>query len=72
MLKQFVGKLLTNCLSVFDHFAGMVLKGALSCLRQILATESPLKLMKIVFLFHLKSSFRSPDISFFVLNFRSW
>ena len=26
-LKQFVGKLPSNCLSVFDHFVGMVLKG---------------------------------------------
>ena len=26
-LKQFVGKLLTNCLSVFDHFVGLALKG---------------------------------------------
>ena len=26
-LKQFVGKLTTNCLSVFDHFVGLVLKG---------------------------------------------
>ena len=26
-LKQFVGNLLTNCLSVFDHFAGLALKG---------------------------------------------
>ena len=26
-LKQFIGKLLTNCLSVFDHFVGLVLKG---------------------------------------------
>ena len=26
-LKQFVGKLLTNCLSVFDLFAGLALKG---------------------------------------------
>ena len=25
-LKQFVGKLETNCLSVFDHFVGLVLK----------------------------------------------
>ena len=25
-LKQFVGKLLMNCLSVFDHFVGLVLK----------------------------------------------
>ena len=26
-LKQFVAKLPTNCLSVFDHFVGLVLKG---------------------------------------------
>ena len=26
-LKQFVGKLPTNCLSVFDHFVGLGLKG---------------------------------------------
>ena len=26
-LKQFVGKLLTNSLSVFDHFVGLALKG---------------------------------------------
>ena len=26
-LKQFLGKLLTNCLSVFDHFVGLALKG---------------------------------------------
>ena len=26
-LKQFVGKLLTNCLTVFDHFVGLALKG---------------------------------------------
>ena len=25
-LKQFVGKLPTNCLSVFDHFVGLMLK----------------------------------------------
>ena len=38
------------------------LKGARSRMRQFLATESPLKIMKNVFLFHLKSSFRSQDI----------
>ena len=27
MFKQFVGKLPTNCLSVFDHFVGLELKG---------------------------------------------
>ena len=26
-LKQFVGKLATNCLSVFDHFVGLAIKG---------------------------------------------
>ena len=26
-LKQFVGKFPTNCLSVFDHFVGLALKG---------------------------------------------
>ena len=26
-LKQFVGNLTTNCLSVFEHFAGLALKG---------------------------------------------
>ena len=26
-VKQFVGKLPTNCLSVFDHFVGLALKG---------------------------------------------
>ena len=29
-LKQFAGNLPTNCLSVFDHFVGLVLKG-LTC-----------------------------------------
>ena len=38
------------------------IKGALSGLRQILATENTLKMMKNAFLFHLKSSFRSQDI----------
>ena len=29
-LKQFVGKLPMNCLSVFDHFMGLVLKGSIN------------------------------------------
>ena len=37
-------------------------KDALSGLRQLLATESPLKKKKNVFLFQLKSSFHSQDI----------
>ena len=39
-----------------------IFKSALSGLRQFLATESPLKMIKKCFLFHLKSSFRSQDI----------
>ena len=31
ILKQFVGKLLTICLSVFDHFVGLVLTGLKKC-----------------------------------------
>ena len=34
-LKQFVGKLLTNCLSVFDYFVGSVFK-RLSLIKAIL------------------------------------
>ena len=40
------------------------IKGTLSGLRQLLAAESPLKIMKKVFLFHLESSFHSQDIKF--------
>ena len=29
-LKQFVGKLPTNCFSVFDHFVGLALKGLMT------------------------------------------
>ena len=35
-----------------------VFKGALSCPRQFLETESPLKIMKNAFLFHIKGSLR--------------
>ena len=30
-LKQFVGNLPTNCLSVFDHFVKLTLKGLILC-----------------------------------------
>ena len=50
-------------------YATLSFKGALSGLRQFLATESPLKMMP--FLFHLKSSFRSQDIKVFFLTFWS-
>ena len=47
-LKQFVGKLRTNCLSMFDHFVGLTLKGLIS--------EIHWTRVKI-FLYHLLSSF---------------
>ena len=52
-LKQFVGKLWTNCLSVFDHFVGLALKGSrvleyksIPCedLMKVLASPSPMYL----------------------------
>ena len=39
-----------------------MLKGALSRLRQFLAIDSPLKMMKNIFLFHLRRFFRFQDI----------
>ena len=39
-IKQFVGKLPTNCLSVFDHFVGLTLKGlSLICYRIVCTCE---------------------------------
>ena len=38
-LKQFVGNLPTNCLSVFDHFVGLVLKGLEIDLRSLRAID---------------------------------
>ena len=46
----------------------MVRKGTLSVLRQFVATDSPLKIMKKRFLFHCESSFRSQIL---VLTFSS-
>ena len=40
----------------------MILKGALSGLRQFLTFEGPLKMMKNAFLLHLKSSLHSQSI----------
>ena len=42
-LKQFVGKLPTNCLSVFDHFVGLALKGLM--ISYTLAIESVLHVL---------------------------
>ena len=53
-LKQFVGKLLMNCLSVFDHFVGLSLKAYVRYfLRNFYFSrnDSPSKTMKDVFYF---------------------
>ena len=47
-------------------------KGALSGLRQLLATENPSQNDEKCFLFYLKSLFHSEDILIFVLTFWSW
>ena len=39
-LKQFAGKLPTNCLSVFGHFVGLALKGLITEATQILEHSS--------------------------------
>ena len=57
-LKQFVGKLPTNCLSVFDHFMGLALKGL------IRVDDQPLKL--ILYLLQICYS----HIYFYVYNFQ--
>ena len=41
VLKQFVGKLPTNCLSVFDHFVGSTLKGSRVKHRQLFSQNAP-------------------------------
>ena len=38
-LKLFVGKLPTNCLSVFDHFVGLAPKGLTSYLDKLIIDE---------------------------------
>ena len=45
-LKQFVGKLPTNCLSVFNHFVGLALKGLL--LKAKFGDDPSNKLLQIV------------------------
>ena len=45
-----------------DFYNPIYIKGALSSPRQFWPTESPLKMMKNAFLFHLRCSFRSQDI----------
>ena len=39
-LKRFVGKLPTNCLSVFDHFLGLAFKGLTNLTTLVLMTKT--------------------------------
>ena len=50
-LKQFVGKLAANCLSVFDHFVGLALKGLRhwQCMVSIFFQINGLTLRNLVF-----------------------
>ena len=51
-LKQFVSKLPTNCLSVFDHFVGLALKGLISMiLGFVLFFTAVLRLLFSIFSF---------------------
>ena len=52
----------TESFSLSLNKLGNSFKGALSGLRQLLATESPLQIMKNAFYVHLESSLRSQDI----------
>ena len=45
---------------------GGEIKGALSCLRQFWTTETPLKIIKKYFLFHLRALSFSKYLSFFL------
>ena len=47
ILKQFVGNLSTNCLSVFDHFVGLVVKGLNSSKRDYIKNETNSDLQNI-------------------------
>ena len=65
-LKQFVGNLPTACLSVFDHFAKLSLKGYLHY-KTITSQNVPSKAQIKNLLFRRKIMFRSQDIQVFVL-----
>ena len=57
-----VKKIATDEIEYHKCFSFVCFKGAFSCLRQFLATESPLKMMKNAFYFTSKYSFRSQGI----------
>ena len=52
-LKQFVGKLPTNCLTVFDHFVGLVLNGLI---RNVNIFQRK-KIVLIMIIFHIIFSY---------------
>ena len=62
-LKQFVDNFPTNCLSVFDHFMGMVLKGLIlskTTVNENVFTKGKYFKMKIMFQeHHLESTLNS-------------
>ena len=53
-LKQFVGNWPTNCLSVFDHFVGLVLKGLKTLLLKKIALNDANKM----FVSHIDSTLK--------------
>ena len=67
-LKQFAGKLPTNCWGVFDHFIGLTLKGlklVSAIFSQIFIFHQIIALQKLwKMFFHLKRSFHSRDFVF--------
>ena len=77
-LKQFVGKLPTNCLSVFDHFVGLALKGLImisSYLEQLLIIITKLQInasqyFVICTKFILLCRRKAPPISYFVVHWK--
>ena len=60
---------MTDVVNLRSHGVVVYIKGALSGLRQFLAPESPLKLMKNAFHFTLKAIFILKIFLIFVLTF---
>ena len=58
-LKQFAGKLPTNCLSVFDHFVGLVLKGLMMMVE--MTNKSKINIRSLIL---LKSNVKKHRINF--------
>ena len=60
-LKQFVGKLPTNCLSVFDHFVGLVLKGLIMMMMVETTNKSKINIRSLIL---VKSNVKRHHINF--------